>query len=80
MWSWCQRCERQRERAFGAAPDSKMGLSQYEVTETRLYSHNRFGIAWALLMSPGLKLWLGNIAPLCCLGAGRGTSGPSLYL
>lgn len=80
MASWCQRYERQRERAFGAAPDSKMGLSQYEVTETQLHSDNRFGIAWALLVSPGLKLWLGNIAPLCCLGAGRGASGPSLNL
>lgn len=78
--SWCQRCERQRKRAFGVAPDLKMGLSLCEVTKTRLCSDNRCGIVWALLTHPGLKPWLGQTALFCCLGAGRGTSEPSLNL
>lgn len=73
--SWCQRCERQR-----VAPDLKMGLSLCEVTETRLRSDNRCGIVWALLTHPGLKPWPGQTALFCCLGAGRGTSEPSLNL
>lgn len=47
--SWCQRCERQRKRAFGVASDSKMGLSLCEVTETQCHSDTRYGIIWALL-------------------------------